>query len=182
MKLFQKVNMASEDVQSYVRSGKFMSEGNPAPVSDGACVVAGDLIDNDAYTGIKDFNVRELTAPEAQTDRVVVVDYVGISKVDVQGVIYNVGDKTYGFDAPADTVVRYRILQVEDQFYLGADNFAAAPTVGQYAAPTAGATTWTAGATEVEGATNILIEDETDIITGMVNDGKKYLCRVVSVA
>ena len=72
--------------------------------------------------------------------------------------------------------------QIGDMFWLGADNFVSAPTVGQFAAPTASDTRMTAGASEVEGATNLKIEDEADIITGMVNNGKKYLCTVVSVA
>lgn len=67
-------------------------------------------------------------------------------------------------------------------FWLGADNFVSAPSVGQFAAPTASDTRLTAGGTEVEGATNVKIEAVQDIITGMVNDGKKYLCTVVSVA
>ena len=182
MKLFQKVIMASENVQSYVRSGKFMSEDEPAAVSTGACVVAGDLVDHAVYADTKDFNVRELTAPAAQTDKVVFVDYVGVSEVDVVGVNYRVGDKTWGYDAPAGTVVRYRMPQIGDMFWLGADNFVAAPTVGQFAAPTASDTRMTASGAEVEGATNLKIEDEADIITGMVNNGKKYLCTVVSVA
>ena len=181
MKLFQKVIMASENVQSLVRSGKFMEEDAPAPVSTGACVVAGDLVDHAVYDGIKDFNVRELTAPAAQTDSVVLVDYVGVSEVDVVGVNYRVGSKVWGYDAPAGTVVRYRIPERQDMFWLGADNFTTAPTVGQFAAPTANDTRLTPGASEVEGAFNVKIEDEADIITGMVNNGKKYLCTVVSV-
>ena len=183
MKLFQKVLMASEDVQAYVRSGKYFdSADDEQPISDGACVVTGDLVDNDAYPTVKDFNVRKLGPVKAQTDKVVFVDYVGVSEVDVVNVRYRVGDKTYGFDAPAGTVVRYRVPQVGDMFWLGADNFVSAPSVGQFAAPTASDTRMTASGAEVEGATNLKIEAVQDIITGMVNDGKKYLCTVVSVA
>lgn len=183
MKLFQKVLMASEDVQAYVRSGKYFdSADTEQPISDGACVVAGDLVANDAYPTVKDFNVRKLGLAKAQTDKVVFVDYVGVSEADVVGVRYRVGDKTYGYDAPAGTVVRYRQVMPGDMFWLGADNFVSAPSVGQFAAPTVSDTRLTAGATEVEGATNVKIEAVQDIITGMVNDGKKYLCTVVSVA
>ena len=183
MKLFQKVLMASEDVQSYVRSGKYFdSADDEQPISDGACVITGDLVANDAYPSVKDFNVRKLLSVAAQTDKVVFVDYVGVSEADVVNVRYRVGDKIYGFDAPAGTVVRYRVPQVGDMFWLGADNFVSAPSVGQFAAPTVGDTRLTAGASEVEGATNVNIQAVQDIITGMVNDGKKYLCTVVSVA
>lgn len=182
MKLFQKVLMASEDVQSYVQSGRFYDSGEVAAISNGACVVAGDLEDHEVYTGAKDFNVRKLATPAAQTDKVVFVDYVGVSEVDVVNVRYRVGDKTYGFDAPAGTVVRYRVPKCGDMFWLGEENFDTAPTVGQFAAPTASATTLTVSGAEVEGATNVKIEAIQDIITGMVNNGKKYLCHVVSEA
>ena len=93
MKLFQKVLMASEDVQAYVRSGKYFdSADDEQPISDGACVVVGDLVDNDAYPTVKDFNVRKLGPVKAQTDKVVFVDYVGVSEVDVVNVRYRVGD------------------------------------------------------------------------------------------
>lgn len=187
MKLFQKVLMASEDVQAYVRSGKYFdsaddSSGKEQPISDGACVTTGKLVANDAYPSVVDFNVRKLLPVAAQTDKVVFVDYVGVSEVDVVGVKYRVGDKTYGYDAPAGTVVRYRQVMPGDMFWLGADNFVSAPSVGQFAAPTVGDTRLTPAASEVEGATNVKIEAVQDIITGMVNDGQKFLCTVVSVA
>lgn len=78
--------------------------------------------------------------------------------------------------------MRYRVPQVYDQFFLGADNFASQPTVGQYATVTANDTVLTPTATPTAGQFVVKIEMTQNIITGMVNNGLKYLCTVVSVA
>lgn len=179
MKLFQKVLMASEDVQSLARPGKFYAEENIASIDDGAVVVMGGFEDHEVYAGMKDLNVRKMTAPEADTDRVVVVDYVGVSEADVQGVRYRIGEKTAGIPAPAGAVVRTRTLITDDMFWVGADNFVSTPTVGQFAIPTASDTRWTPAASDdAPTKTTIEIIAEADIITGMVTAGKKYLCLV----
>ena len=41
---------------------------------------------------MKDINTRKITAPKAVTDKVVFVDYVGVSQADVMGVTYRIGD------------------------------------------------------------------------------------------
>ena len=92
MRLMQKIQMASEDVKSYLHTGVFYDNGALAPVADGACVVVGDLEDHDTYKNMKDINARKITAPKAQTDKVAIVDYVGVSQADVMGVTYRIGD------------------------------------------------------------------------------------------
>lgn len=95
MQLFAKIQMASEDVKSYLHTGVFYAEDEPAQVYDGAVVVVGELLDHDVYAGMKDMNKHKLTAPAATTDYVSVVDYVGVNKADVYGdgsVIYNIGE------------------------------------------------------------------------------------------
>lgn len=98
MKIFQKIALAGEDVQTLTRSGMFFNgENKPTDVEDGAVVVMGDPIDHAVYAGMKDLNVRKLTAPAKATDKVVLVDYVGVSKADVMGVRYHVGDSEFRF-------------------------------------------------------------------------------------
>lgn len=97
MKIFQKIQMASEDVKSYLHTGVFYSSSQPAPVDDGACVVVGALMDHDVYPNTKDINVRQITAPAATTDVVSIVDYVGVSQADVMGVTYRIGDSATCF-------------------------------------------------------------------------------------
>ena len=94
MQMIQKIQMASEDVKSYLHTGVFYNTGDvPADVGDGAIVVVGDLLDHDVYTGMKDLNKRKITAPTEKTDRVGIVDYVGVSEADVLGVTYSIGDQ-----------------------------------------------------------------------------------------
>lgn len=98
MKLFQKIQMASEDVKSYLHTGVFYDTGDDlAPVDDGACVVVGDLEDHDTYANVKDLNARKIKAPAATTDKVAIVDYVGVSQADVMGVVYRIGDSATCF-------------------------------------------------------------------------------------
>ena len=182
MQLFQKVQMASEDVKSYLGTGVFYKENKEAPIHDGAVVVMGDLVDHDAYAGMKDINTRKLTAPKAATDKVVFVDYVGVSQADVMGVTYRIGEKTAGLSAVAGEKVRYRVPKEGDEFWLGADNFKTPPTVGQFAAPTANETVLTVSSSATQGATCLKIETTKNLITGAVNDGIMYYCRVVSEA
>lgn len=184
MKIFQKVLMASEDVKSYLVTGVFETgEFTGDTLEDGAAVVIGGLVDHDVYDGIKDLNTRKLTKPAAITDKVGFVDYVGVSEANVMGVTYRVGDKVAGLSVPLGTKTRVRIPQIGDMFWLGADNFVSTPTVGQYAKTTASDTRMTpAASVDEDGATYLAIEDEKNVITGTVNDGKMYLCHVVALA
>lgn len=182
MYLFQKIIMASEDVQSYVRSGRFYDGEEVADVQTGSIVVAGDAEPHEVYANTPDLNVRKVEAPKAVTDKVSIVDYVGVSEADVVNVRYKVGSKTWGYPAPAGTVVRYRTPKYEDMFWLGADNFVSEPTVNQYATVTAGDTRLTPVAAPVAGQFCVKIEQVANIITGMVNNGVKYRCYVVSEA
>lgn len=90
--IFQKIALAGEDVQTLTRSGRYYEDDKVADIMDGRLVKVGGPIDHDVYTGMKDLNVRKLTKPEAVTDLIGIVDYVGISKADVMGVRYYVGD------------------------------------------------------------------------------------------
>ena len=127
MRMFQKNLMASEDVQSFLGSGVFYDGGNTAAIHDGAAVVIGDLEDHAVYSGIKDINVRKITASSAATDVVAIVDYTNRSEGDIMGNTYREGVQTAGLEAPAGKVVRYRILAKHDSFYLATGNF-----VGQF--------------------------------------------------
>lgn len=182
MKLFQKNLMASEDVKAMLGSGKFYNEDVLADIHDGAVVVEGDLENHAVYAGLKDINVRKITAPTAKTDKVVIVDYVGVSEGNINGVLYREGYKTAGLVGLAGEVVRYRRLAIGDTFWLATGNFNGTPEVGKYAAPEASATTLLIGEEEVENATNVKIEATKKLTEGTVDTDTLYLCRVVSIA
>ena len=185
MQMINKIQMASEDVKSYLHTGVFYNNGGaPADVGDGAIVVVGELLDHDVYPGTKDMNKRKITAPTANTDKVAIVDYVGVSEADVMGVNYRVGDKIYGLYPKAGQATRVRDLILGDEFFLLTGNFTSAPTVGQYAEVTANSTLLTPVATPTEGVTAVRIEYSKNLVTGQVDaaDTLQYHCTVVQVA
>ena len=172
MKLFEKILMASEDVQSYLVTGRCEKE-----LGDGDIVKIGDLIDHDVYAGLKDMNVRTIEAGYEAGKRYGIVDYVGVAEPDVMNVKYRVGSKIVGLPVPAGTNTRVRIPQVGDTFFLGDANFDATPTAGAfYKAGVDGK--YTAGE---DAGFCFKVEYETNKIMGAVNAGKKYYCTVLSV-
>lgn len=181
MEMMQKIQMASEDVKSYLHTGVFYNSGDQlAEVADGACVVIGDLEDHDTYKSMKDINARKIKAPTATTDKVAIVDYVGVSQADVMGVTYRIGDKVFGLKGIPGERVRVRDLIPGDEFWLCEGNFASTPTVGQYAIPTASSTKWTPAASQTADTVTLKIETTKTLITGQVNDDNKmYFCRVM---
>lgn len=182
MKIFQKILLAGEDVQSYTRSGRFYdANGKAAEVEDGALVVVGDLDESAVYANTKDLNVRKLSTPAKVTDEVAIVDFVGVNEADILGVRYR-GDssKTWGYPVPAGLQTRIRIPQVWDEFFIGADNFTSEPTVGQYATVTVGKTTFNPIAAPVKGQFCVKVDYAQTIVTGQVNNGVKYHCTVVA--
>lgn len=173
--------MASEDVQSLIYRGVFYTGESKAEVHDGALVVQGAMQDHDVYTGLKDPNSYAITAPTAATDPVHVVDYVDVSHGDIMGVNYREGVKTFGLTCPAGVGTRVRIPRKYDSAYFADGNFATAPSVGQYAIPTANSTLWTPASEAATDKTCIKIEFEKDVTEGMVNNGKEYFVRYINV-
>lgn len=89
MKLFEKILMASEDVKSYLVSGV---NNTDAEIPDGSLVVVGDLVDHDVYTGLKDYNDRDITLADANPTGIVgIVDYVNVEEVRVGNRVFRVG-------------------------------------------------------------------------------------------
>lgn len=182
MKIFQKNLMASEDVKAYLGTGVYYKEDAKAAIHDGAIVVVGDIEDHSVYAGIKDVNVRKLTAPAATTDKVVIVDYVGVSHGKIMGNNYREGIKTAGLSADAGEQVRYRVPQIGDTFYLGAENFDTAPTAGQFATVTVDDTILTVGADAPAEGFGVKIETTKALTEGTVDTSTLYFCTVVSIA
>ena len=105
MKLFEKIFMASEDVKSYLVSGKCENE-----LFDGAVVKVGDLVDHEVYKNLKDMNTRTIEAGYEAGKRYGIVDYVGVSESDVVGVNYKgLSIKVAGLPVPAGALTRVRV-------------------------------------------------------------------------
>ena len=185
MKFFQKVNMASESVASYNRTGKYQVSGTDTAISSGEFVTLGALATNAVY-GKKDLNVQLCNAPvtakvTASNAGVYVVDYVGVSAGTINGNEYRIGVKTAGLEAPAGTPVALRYVCFNDEFYLGDSNFESTPNVGTYAILTADKTTLTpASAIPATGFT-VRVEEADTISQGITANINAYLCTVVQL-
>ena len=151
-------------------------------VPDGALVTLGDLVADTTYdaNGVE-YDTYEAAAPEAATDEVVIVDYAGISEGEIAGNTYKEGIKLVGLTVPAGRIMRVRRLALHDKFWLGADNFASTPVVGEYAAATADAFTHTPASSLPASGYAIKVLVENDLNQGMKLNGKIYLCEVVQL-
>lgn len=178
---FHKGLMASEVIPTQLVSGVYYVSARATAVGDGALVVVGDLMAHDVYASTTDLNVHKVTAPAALTDRVAVVDYVGVPTGAIGDNQYRVGYATYGLQVPAGTVTRVRRLSLDDTYWTDADNFATAPTVGQYATATAGTVQYTPAATVPNSGFCVKIEASKPVTTGTVNSSTEYLCTVVQL-
>lgn len=164
MKSFQKNLMASEDVKSLLVTGV----SSTLAFNDGDAVVIGGLAD------VADVNVRTLTYGTGATG---VVDYVGVSHGDIQGVTYRDGIKTIGLTAVAGEPVRVRIFKEADTFYLTTANFTGTPAVGKFATAAADGT-WTIADTAPATGAYLKIETSKNLIMGTRNADVQYFCSV----
>lgn len=177
-KVFKHGKMMSDVVDAALANAVFEEA-----VDDGALVVLGNLAADSAYgdMGLVEYDTYEADKPAAATDEVVIVDYAGISEGTIAGNQYKIGIKLHDLKVPAGTVTRVRRLYLHDKFWLGAGNFDATPTVGEYA--TAGANTYahTVAATLPQSGYAVKILVEKDMTVGMHTEGKIYLVEVVQL-
>lgn len=178
MKLFEKILMASEDVQSYLVSGINNTENE---IPDGSIVTIGDLVDHEVYAGLKDYNTREIApAGAAPTGRIGIVDYVNVEQVKMGNRLFRIGELTSGLPVPVGGHTRVRVPVVGDEFFLGEDNFTGEVGDNGFAIPAANGQ-WAPAATAATSGLCVKIEFATNKIMGQVNDGLKYYCTVLSI-
>lgn len=184
-KVFRAAEMMSEDVQSYVISCQYQEDSKDAPIADGSFVKLGELKEDKTYVaaGDKDYNVYLASKPTAVTDKVVVIDYPGVSEGTISGNSYRLGVKLFDLVAPAGRPVRARRLALGDRFWLGKDNFNGDVVVGNIAGLEANKTTLKdSGSQEITGGQlNVKIHLGKDFNYGQSASGKLYLCEVVGL-
>ena len=178
MKLFEKIRMASEVVDSYLVSGR----NDAAEMWDGAVVTIGGLVDHEVYANVKDMNTRAVELGMQAGKCYGIVDYVNVNQVDLYAntnspVTYREGDKVYNLTVPKGWATRVRVPKVLDTFFLGDENFTATPVAGQEYGADANGKFAASGV----GTFKVKVEYETNKITGAVNNGKKYFCTVVAI-
>lgn len=181
-KVFRAAEMMSEDVQSYVISCQYQVASADAPIEDGSFVKLGELKPDTTYAaaGDKDYNVYLASMPTAVTDKVVVIDYPGVSEGSIAGNSYRMGVKLFDLVAPAGRPVRARRLALGDRFWLGEDNFAAAVDNNGYAILTANDVRLTPASAAGDNFA-VKIHLGKDFNYGQSAKGKLYLCEVVGL-
>lgn len=180
MKQFSPYKMTSQYDGSKLVSGFFYDGANQAPVADGAIVTVGDVVAHSVFANMNDFDNRKIALPTAITDKVAVVDYVGVAEGAIAGTLYREGIKTAGLTCPAGRPTRVRILEVGDTFFTASGNFDTAPSTGSYAIPTANSDVWTVVAEPVATSTCIKIEGSKPLTQGTVDADTLYFCTVVN--
>lgn len=182
-KTFNKALMASEDVKAYVGSALYQVSAANAPIHNGAFVVLGELAPDTTYetSGDYAYNVYLATAPAAVTDKVVVIDLANTQEGTINGNDYKVGIQLYNLVCPAGKAARYRRMVVGDKMWLSDGLFASTPTVGKYAELTANDTILTPQASHTGGQFGVRILAQTEMTTGQIANGIKYLVEVVEL-
>lgn len=181
-KLFWKNQMLSEDVNSYLVSGKYVDEnGEVAEIHDGAIVAVGAFIDHAYYAGVKDLSCREFKAPQSAEDDLVIIDVAERSHGDIMGVDYRIGRKTAGMVGEAGVPVRGRKLAKIDSFIIGAGNIEGKAVVGQYLVPKYnGSTLFVPAAEKATEGICVRVETDMPLTEGVIDTDIKYLCTVVN--
>lgn len=181
-KVFRAAEMMSEDVQSYVISCQYQEESKDAPIADGSFVKLGELKEDKTYVaaGDKDYNVYLASKPTELTDKVVVIDYPGVSEGTISGNSYRIGVKLFDLVAPAGRPVRARRLALGDRFWLGEGNFTGAVGSNSFAILTANDVRLTPASAAGDNFA-VKIHLGKDFNYGQSASGKLYLCEVVGL-
>lgn len=172
-KIFDVAEMVCEDVQAYVKSAKFCTGDDNAPVyaqcDDGAFVTLGKPCADSTYSGMVDYNCKYAYAPttdEVALDDLWVIDIAEVGAGVIAGNTYRIGVKLVDLKVEAGYPVRARKVKKGDMFWLGAGCFETAPTVGQYANLTANKVTLTAAATTTADKVNFAIRASKPMTIG----------------
>jgi len=185
MKLFQKVNMASESIDAAMRSGIVVtSAADTTPVAGkpGDFVTPVGIATSAVYN-IPDENVFLVAAPAAATEtNLFVLDPVKVAEAENDDLVYRMGARTLGLEGNVGEVIAMRQLFVNDQFLLGRENFNSAPTKGQKFTITANGKELTlVEAADYAAATSLFRVDDVRKITegmGTARQADAYLVTV----
>jgi hypothetical protein len=175
---FQKEIMQSTDNRSLLQTVKYYVSATPTVITNGALVNVTDPSTN--IWGTNDLNCYKCIAPAADTDAIHIVDLLETPYVTSGTKTYRIGEEIHSLTAPAEFPVRSRKPKLDDRFLVGEDLFASTPTVGQFAIPTAGATTYTPSASIVTTKFCVKIIEEVTVGLGVEGSLTAYRCRVVT--
>lgn len=180
------VNMKSQFNGAALKSGVLKNGATYLDIPNGAVATMNYTLETDYGYGssVQDPNVFVFKAVAAVTDKAYVADLSMVPEAtDPNGNIYRMGADVTNLTLKGTTKVpgRFREAFMEDTLELGDSNFASAPTVGQFAILTVGATTLTPNATKPASGFTVKILRKLQLNSGLQRSGDRYLCIVVQL-
>jgi hypothetical protein len=132
--------MESQFVNTKVVSVVYQESAVNAPVGDGVLAVLGGFYQDPVYsaaygTSFADINTRIATLPTSATQAGVgIINLATVGTANgMDNTVYKMGIETIGLTVEAGKPVRFRKFAMDDTFFIGSENFVAAPVVGQFA-------------------------------------------------
>ena len=180
------VSMKSQFNGAALKSGVLKNGATYLDIPNGAVATMAYTLEVDYGYGaaVQDPNVYVFNAPAALTNKAYIADLAQVPEVtDVNGSVYRLGADTTNLTLKGSTKVpgRFREAFVDDSVELGDSNFASAPTVGQYAVLTVGATTLTPSVSKPGTGFAVKILRKLQLNSGLSKAGDRYLCVVVQL-
>lgn len=184
--LFHAGKMISEDVRTYLVNAVVLDGSDePIEVADGSLVDLGALRADTTYSSTgKEYDVYDAKAPTATYKDLGLVDYAGIQEGKIGGNQLRWGDKLYGLRVPAGVATRVRRPGMHDKYWLGEENFAATPAIGDAFGINAGYFNHAKIAAADEASHTgymVRVQVERGLTTGMRDQGHIYLVEVVKL-
>ena len=184
--LFHAGKMVSQDVRTYLANAVVVDgSSDPIEAPDGALIDLGALRADTTYSATgKEYDVYNAKAPTASYKDLAIVDYAGIQEGNIGGNQIRWGDKLYGLRVPAGVLTRARRFGLHDKFWLGEENFAATPAIGDAFGINAGYFTHAKIAAADEASHTgymIRVQIQRELTTGMRSQGHVYLVEVVQL-
>lgn len=191
-KYFQPVRMESMYLSSKLHTVYVRDGATAVAVNDGDLVVlTNEFLKDEVYTNayqraqashadVTDFNTRVAQYPGEGATDVCIVDLADVATAgNGSDLVYRIGVRTIGLTKEAGKWVRARKLVKDDTFRVGAENFATAPVVGQYATTTDDSPLFTPAATAPAAGLSCVVVEKTTVSQGINANVTSYLMLVV---
>ena len=123
--MFQKVNMASESIDSYMRSVLVVDNTDKKTKIEakGGDFVKPVGIATSSVYDTPDENVLTVVFANSGDTNVLVLDPVKVAEAKNDDLVYRIGVRTLGLGVNAGDIVAARQIAINDQFLLSGENF-----------------------------------------------------------
>lgn len=178
--MFQKVNMASESIDSYMRSVVVVDADKKTTIEAkaGDFVKPVGLAESSVYSNPDDNVFTAIFANDGDKN-VLVLDPVKVAEAKNDDLVYRIGVRTLGLGVNAGDVVAARQIALNDQFLLSKENFVEGATFAKNAEYNLSS----GKLTKVENGGQFVIDDVRTITEGVgtARQTEAYLVRVQSL-